>query len=241
MPTVDLIYDTDCPNVSSTRANLMRAFSKAAVTARWEEHRIGDPEAPQHVRGFGSPTILVDGRDVAGAERGQEACCRLYDAGSVTTGAPPVEAIATALRFASDGGTSRPPRNRLRSTLAVLPGVGVALMPKVACPLCWPAYAGALSAAGLPFLMEDRWLLPISAVLLLAAFLALAWRAERRHGYGPAVAGLLAGAAILGGKFGLDSELVVYGGIASLFAASVWNAWPRKKAAAGCPSCVPQP
>jgi hypothetical protein len=37
----------------------------------------------------------------------------------------------------------------LRRTAAVLRGIGVSMMPKLICPLCWPAYAGLLLAAGL--------------------------------------------------------------------------------------------
>ncbi len=129
-------------------------------------------------------------------------------------------------------------RGGVRSTLAVLPGLGVALMPKVVCPLCWPLYAGALSAAGLSFLMEDRWLLPISAAFLVAALAALCWRARTRRGYGPAAAGLVAAAAILVGKFAFESDTAVYGGVAALVAASVWNGWPRRTKIGACPACV---
>ncbi|NIR28377.1 MAG: hypothetical protein GWN84_03420, partial [Gammaproteobacteria bacterium] len=187
MPAVDFVYDRDCPNVKAARANLMRAFSRAGVTARWKEHEIGSADAPARVRGFGSPTILVDGADVAGVQRGAEDCCRVYEGSKV----PSVELIADALVRAAEGGAApgpdepAPPRNRWKSTAAVLPGIGVALMPKVVCPLCWPAYAGALSAAGLTFLMEDRWLLPISVAFLVAALAALSWRARSRRGYGP--------------------------------------------------------
>jgi hypothetical protein len=68
MATVDLVYDPDCPNVSLARTNLMRAFSRAGMQPQWSEHRIGDRNAPERVRGYGSPTVLVDGRDVAGFE-----------------------------------------------------------------------------------------------------------------------------------------------------------------------------
>src|SRR5215831_11945154 len=50
-----------------------------------------------------------------------------------------------------------------RRTAAVLPGIGVALMPKLICPLCWPAYAGLLSAVGLGFLINSRNLLIVTA------------------------------------------------------------------------------
>ena len=65
MATVDLVYDADCPNISVARANLIRAFSVAGIQPKWSEHRIGDATAPERTRGYGSPTVLVDGRDVS--------------------------------------------------------------------------------------------------------------------------------------------------------------------------------
>jgi mercuric ion transport protein len=123
----------------------------------------------------------------------------------------------------------------------VLPGIGIALMPKVVCPFCWPAYFGVLSAAGLTFLMEDHWLLPISAVFLLAALAALGWRARSRRGYGPLGLGAGSAAVILVGKFAMESSASVYLGIAALMAACVWNAWPRRVVDSSCPACLPVP
>lgn len=245
-PTVDLIYDEECPNIRAARSNLMRAFSRAGLEARWSEHGIGDADAPARVRGYGSPTILVDGTDVANAAPGAESCCRVYASNTGRpTGAPPVELIAGRLvdpAGTGDAGITGPEvggkKSRLRSTLAILPGVGVAFMPKVICPLCWPAYAGVLSATGLTFLMEDRWLLPISAVFLTLALAALSWRAKSRRGYGPLLAGLGASAVILIGKFALGLDVLAYMGIAVLVAASVWNIWPRRAREPACPACV---
>ena len=138
MPTVDFVHDADCPNVKATRANLMRAFSLAGVTARWKEHEIGSVDAPAHVHGFGSPTILVDRIDIGGLVAGAEDCCRIYQGGGV----PSVELIAKALSQtqregeASEKQAPSPPDGRWTSTAAVLPGIGIALMPKVVCPLC---------------------------------------------------------------------------------------------------------
>lgn len=241
MPTVDFVYDKDCPNVRAARANLMRAFSRVGVSAGWKEHQIGSADAPARVRGFGSPTILVDGVDVGGLAAGAEACCRVYEGG----GAPSVELIADALRRVDQTDTRpekqrpTPLRSRWKSTAAVLPGIGIALMPKVVCPLCWPAYAGVLSAVGLTFLMEDRWLLPISAVFLLAALAALAWRARSRRGYGPLGIGAVSAAVILIGKFAFDSTPTVYAGIAALVLACIWNAWPRRAVEPSCSACGP--
>ena len=50
-----------------------------------------------------------------------------------------------------------------RRVVAVLPGVGVSLLPKLTCPMCWPAYAGLLSAVGLGFLISSQYLLGLFA------------------------------------------------------------------------------
>ncbi len=250
---VDFIYDDECPNVQAARGNLMRAFSRAGVPARWREHRIGDPEVPERVRGYGSPSVLIDGQDVAGQAPTSDACCRIYSAGGV----PGIELIAAALKARAVGdpderdqasaavvatqtqasASAEPARGGWRSSAAVLPGIGVALLPKLVCPLCWPAYAGVLSATGLTFLMEDRWLLPISGLFLCAALVALAWRAKSRRGYGPLYLGAVAALVILVGKFGLDWTGLMYLGIAALTGACAWNAWPRPTPTPACSAC----
>lgn len=95
MPRVDLIYSPDCPHVEPTRTHLRLAFALAGIAPRWVEHRIGDPGAPAHTRGYGSPTVLVDGRDVAGEPPSSEVTCRLYSTG---TRVPSVDQIVDALR-----------------------------------------------------------------------------------------------------------------------------------------------
>ena len=78
MPVVELVYAGDCPHVEDARAQLLRAFARAKVPPRFREWRADDPASPERVRGYGSPTILVDGRDIARADKGNAASCRLY-------------------------------------------------------------------------------------------------------------------------------------------------------------------
>lgn len=114
-----------------------------------------------------------------------------------------------------------------RRVLGILPGVGVSLLPKVTCPLCWPAYAGLLSSMGLGFLLSSRYLLPLTAVFLLIAIAALAYRAHTRRGYGPMTLGVIAAAGVIVGKFYVASDATLYGAVSLLVAASLWNSWPR--------------
>src|SRR5205823_3001462 len=98
---------------------------------------------------------------------------------------PPVREISEALIRASRDA----PRRSVRSLIGTLPAVGAALLPKVACPACWPAYAGFLSAVGLGFLLKEAWLLPLTATFLAMAVGALAFQARRRRRFGPLVLG----------------------------------------------------
>jgi mercuric ion transport protein len=102
VPQVELVYDVDCPNIALARANLLAAFSLAGLPPRWSEHRIGDPTIPPHARGYGSPTILVAGLDVAGTEPESEACCRIYAADGRASKAPSIELIAAAMSRLGD-------------------------------------------------------------------------------------------------------------------------------------------
>ena len=112
--------------------------------------------------------------------------------------------------------------------LLTVPGIGVALLPKLGCPLCWPAYAAVLSSVGLGFLISTKYLLPITMGFLMLSVAVLAFRANQRRGYGPLGLGLVGSAAALIGKFYLNSNSVMYAGITVLVAAAIWNAWPRR-------------
>lgn len=230
---VELVYDADCPNVGAARAELLRAFGRAGLAPRWQEWRAGDPAAPPHVRGYGSPTVLVDGRDVAGEAPGAGGrSCRLYAGGDgAPRGAPPLAAIVAALRRLPPAVETR---RRWQSGAATALAVGAALLPKLACPACWPAYAGLVSSLGLGFLLDAAVLLPLTAAFLAIALLALAWGARRRRGHGPFTLGLAAAAVVLVGKFAWESGAATYAGLAVLLAASAWNSWPLRRQAAAC-------
>ena len=121
-----------------------------------------------------------------------------------------------------------------KTWLLTLPSIGVSILPKLACPVCWPAYAGLLSSVGLGFLISMVYLLPLTAALLFLAVSALAFRAGKRRGYGPFVLGVVAGSAVLLGKFALESKPTIYIALGLLIVASLWNGWPAHKKAAIC-------
>lgn len=114
-----------------------------------------------------------------------------------------------------------------KQTLVAIPGIGVSLMPKLACPLCWPAYAALLTSLGLGFLISSKYLLPFTGAFLVLALGALAFRAQRRHGYGPFVVGFIAAVGVVVAKFQWESNFTLYGAVGLLVVSSLWNAWPR--------------
>lgn len=244
MPHVELIYDTDCPNVPRARRAMLEGFGSVGLRPSWTEWDRKSPESPAYVQGYGSPTILVNGRDVAGAAPGDGgSSCRLYRNGSGTfEGVPSVEQIVEAFRADGDpasfgAGSS----SGWRSSLATVPGIALAFVPQFACPACWPVYAGLLSSAGLGFLLDTAYLFPLTAAFLALAVGALGFRARTRRGFGPFAVGLAATAIVLVEKFSFDSAPAMYGGIGLLVAASLWNAWPKRKGEVGsCPTCVQQ-
>jgi hypothetical protein len=234
VPEVELLYVPDCPNIAAARTNLMRAFTEAGMTPKWSEREI--VAAPGAPGAYASPTILVDGRDVAGDQPYDAASCRLYvDAQGQVTGAPAVATITAALRAA------RPVTVAVRPGAAgvagALPAVGVALLPKLTCAACWPAYAALLGAFGVSFVDYTPYLLPVTALLLGATLWLIGRRARSRRGYGPLALATAAAAVVLLGKFYFDSDAAAWAGTAPLVAASLWNAWPRR-GAAPCPQCA---
>ena len=110
MSTVELIYDADCPNAATARCQLLKAFARAGTTPRWTEWDRADPESPAYVNHYGSPTILVDGEDVAGEPASEGvSCCRLYASPSgAFQGAPSVQLIASALGSGGGDGNAGP-------------------------------------------------------------------------------------------------------------------------------------
>jgi hypothetical protein len=101
MPSIELVWDDDCPHVDAARANVAAALADVGAAQSWREWKRGDPTAPTYIASFGSPSVLVDGRDVEEAEAGG-ACCRVYrDANGQRMAAPSIERIVRALRRAT--------------------------------------------------------------------------------------------------------------------------------------------
>ncbi len=93
---VDLVFDEGCPHVERARDNLRAALRQAGLPQVWVSWRRSD-RIPDRYRGYGSPTVLVQGRDVTGMRgvASGPAC--------VASGAPATASIADAIARALAG------------------------------------------------------------------------------------------------------------------------------------------
>ncbi len=219
---VQLLYFSGCPHVAGAREHLRRALGSCGLKVRVEEIDTESPDTPEHLRGWGSPTILINGKDLAGIHGPQGASCRLYPGAGGHQGEPSEEVIRAALHEA----------RRLRwswlRSMALLPGVIVSLLPSAACPACLAVYGAVLSALGLGVLVTERALVPLIAACLALGVLSVAWTTRSHGRYGPLVATLVGSLAVVLGRLIWTLPPVLYGGIALLVGASLWNLWLKR-------------
>lgn len=92
-PFIELAYFDGCPFADQARQNLVAALQRSRLAEEWTEWDLESRSIPDRIRGLGSPTVLVDGRDVTGAEPDPGAsglACR-------AVGAPTTEQIVRQL------------------------------------------------------------------------------------------------------------------------------------------------
>ncbi len=241
MTTVDLIYDPDCPNVQEARGNLMKAFVASGMTPAWHEWDLHGTECPDYARGCGSPSTFVNGVDVGASNTVIPAgsSCRLYQQpdGAIAK-APSVSQISAAL---TQSHTKLPVRSNWRAFGSATMAVGTALLPKIGCPACWPAYAAVLGSLGIGFVNYTPYILPLMTGFLALTLFLLGYRARTRNGYGPLLLGLVASGLVLGGKYVLGVDSLLFFGVGLLVVASLWNSLPlRRRSTGACPACVRQ-
>lgn len=91
---VQFLAFSGCPLAAPAKKNLETALAACGMSD-YEEIDLLSPEVSEDVRGWGSPSILVNGSDVSGASKGNSISCRVYDN---SEGVPDVETIIARLR-----------------------------------------------------------------------------------------------------------------------------------------------
>ncbi len=168
---IQLLHFEGCPNVDAARAALRKAMTAEKIYASVEELDVEAPNAPESVHGWGSPTILIDGADVAGVARStSSSACRLYPGG-----APSVDMIRDRLSAVRAGA----PDVRPRIALPMVGAVTAAIAASACCLL--PAALAVVGVSGAGFAARFA---PYRTYFLVATGLALAagfWFAYRRQ------------------------------------------------------------
>jgi mercuric ion transport protein len=165
---LQLIYFAGCPNAEAARAALREALAAERLHVPVEEIDVESPDAPASARGWGSPTILVDGIDVAGQQPSASAACRLYP-----SGAPSVHQIRE--RLANARGETP---TRVRVAAPIVGAVAAAFAASACCLV--PAVLAAVGVSGAAF---GTFLAPYRPLFVLGTAVALGvgfWVAYRR-------------------------------------------------------------
>ena len=92
-PTIQLLTFKGCPLAPAARESLQKALAELGIPT-YQEVGVLDSAAPQHLRVWPSPTILVDGQDVNGSGPADNICCRTPE--SVPSSATIVASIRRA-------------------------------------------------------------------------------------------------------------------------------------------------
>jgi len=96
-PVIQFLYFDGCPLAPRARDNLNGAIAQVGESVRvdLEEVDLLAPEVPADLKRWGSPTILINGKDMMDGEKGSACNCRIY-AGK--DGLPSAEEIARAIK-----------------------------------------------------------------------------------------------------------------------------------------------
>jgi copper chaperone CopZ len=166
---IHLLHFHGCPNVDAARAALRAAITEERLDVTVEEIDVEDPAAPAWARGWGSPTILVDGKDVAGQEASASSACRLY-----AGGAPAIATIQASIARARGAEPANPP--------VALPMIGAVTLAVAASACCLvPAVLAVVGISSAGFATRFA---PYRPYLLIATGVSLAagfWFAYRRQ------------------------------------------------------------
>lgn len=102
---VEVLYVSDCPSHPGAVRLVKDVLAAEGVVANIREVLVRDERMAGELKFVGSPTIRINGRDVAGESQTEKSfalCCRLYS-GSKQIGLPPAELVHRAVVEARRG------------------------------------------------------------------------------------------------------------------------------------------
>ena len=99
---VEVLYVPDCPHHAAAVALLKAVLLAEGVRTQINEVPVTDTKTAEEYKFRGSPTIRIDGRDIAGESHSPTSfalACRMYS-GTKESGVPPLEMMQRAVRQA---------------------------------------------------------------------------------------------------------------------------------------------
>lgn len=105
---VEVLYVAECPSHPAAVKLVKDVLNSEGVGAEVREVLVTDDSMATDLAFSGSPTIRINGRDIAGESSHGKAfglSCRLYP-GSIKIGLPPVEVVRRAVVEAREGNLS---------------------------------------------------------------------------------------------------------------------------------------
>ncbi len=102
---VEVLYVAECPSHPAVVKLVKDVLAAEGIVADIREVLVADERMANELGFCGSPTIRINGRDIAGEPREAQTftlSCRLYP-GSKPIGVPPAEMIHRAVREAREG------------------------------------------------------------------------------------------------------------------------------------------
>jgi glutaredoxin len=101
--SIQLLSFRGCPHAEGARECLRRVLVSLGFPPDFEEIDVSQEDCPEALKRWGSPTVLVNGQDVAGASSADGGTCRLYSSPCGLSGVPPEAAIRAALTRSLQG------------------------------------------------------------------------------------------------------------------------------------------
>jgi len=105
---VEVLYVAECPSHQAAVELVRYVLGRQGIAADIAEIVVSDERMARELEFRGSPTIRINGRDIAedsGKTEGFALSCRLYP-GSLRIGLPPVDLVHKAIREAA--GSNKP-------------------------------------------------------------------------------------------------------------------------------------
>jgi len=95
---IEILYVADCPSHPAAVKLVRDVLAAEGITAQVHQILVTDKEMAGKLKFLGSPTIRINGRDVADDQKTESfgLSCRLYS-GSKQVGLPPMELVRHAI------------------------------------------------------------------------------------------------------------------------------------------------